>query len=415
MWNRVKKLDIPYMVLAVFMAVLLWFYVDLTVKPDTRVSIRGIEVEYLGENYLEQQGLMLAEGKPHTLSLTLTGPRSVVSQLNRGNITVSVDLLTQVREAGRQKLDYTITFPSSINLSSVKISRSVNSIEAEIVRYSTKTIRVETRFSGSVAPGYLGGEEDFTVSPKEITIHGEDQLVKSVSHAVVELNEMSLSTSWEGDMTVMLVGNNGQLMDANSLELSSPIVHGVFPVQCYKDVPLKVDLVPGGGVRVEDVNSLKLSPSTIRVIGTEEKLEELDSISLGEIHLADVVTTLEETRSIQLPRGVTHADNTTEAVVSFSLSSSLSTKTVETENIVLKKIPEGRTAQLTQKSVKVDIRGPRESMKLLRPEYVTVEADLSGVTEDQAGEEISLPAKVTVKGMSDVGVMGSYTVAVVLE
>lgn len=415
MWNKMKKLNIPTMLLAVTLAVLLWFYVDFTVKPDTRVAVRGIEVEFTGEDRLEQRDLMLADHKPHTISLTLTGPRSVVSQINRNNTSIKVDVLSQVHEAGRQKLEYTISFPSSVNMGSVKVSRSANSIEAEVVKQSTRTIRVEPLFSGSVAPGYLGGQEDFAVFPGEITIRGEDETVKRVSHAVVELDEAGLMDTWEGELPVMLVDSEGQLISEHNLELSETAVQGVFPVRHYKDVPLGVTFLSGGGATKEDVTDLKLSPSSVRVIGTEEALAKLDELTLTEIDLGSVITTYDETLEIKLPKGVIFAsDDENTAHLSFGLSDALSTHSIETTNISLRHTPKNRTAQVVEKSIKVDVRGRKESLKLLRSEYVKVEADLSSITPDMTGE-VTLPAKVKVQGMADVGVMGSYSVTVQLN
>lgn len=413
MWNKLKRVNLPYLILSVCLAILLWAYVDVTVKPDTRISIHAIEVNMVGEDKLEEQGLMIADSKPHTITLTIVGPRSVVSQLNRSNVTVSVDLASQVTSAGRKQLEYSIRFPSTVNLSNIKISRSASSIEAEIVKYSTKTIRIETKFSGSVAKDYLCDEDDFAVSPSELTIHGEESLVQSVSHAVVELDAADLDSTWTGELPVVLVGMDGSEIDPKDLELSAETVQGVFPVRHYKDVPLTVELISGGGATKEDVTNWKLTPSTIRVIGTEEKLEKLDSLSLGEIHLEDVITSFEEEFEIVLPSGVTHADDQTKATLSFELSSKLETQTITTDKILLNHVPEGYTAELDEPTLSVDIRGEKDSMKLLRPEYVTVEADLSGVEAKTGG--ITVPATVKVKGMSDVGVMGEYSLTLYLD
>lgn len=413
MLNKMKKVNLPYLILAVFIAALLWFYVDVTVKPDTKVTIHNLEVVFSGEEELNSKGLMLSERMPSTLTLTLTGNRAVVSQLNRSNITVKVDLPSQVREAGRQKLEYTISYPSSVNMNNVKVTRSVSSIEAVVVKHSMKTIRVERAFSGSVAPSYFNNDE-FRAYPREITIQGEDSLVHIVDHAKVELTETDLDHTWEGELPILLYTADGEVLDSTELQLSQTTAHCIFPVSYYKDVRLTVDLLSGGGATKDDVEDLTLSPSVIRVSGTQDMLDDLTSISLGEIDLGQVVTGYDETMAIQLPTGISMADEESEVRLTFRLKDTITTKKVVAKNIQLKNVPSGRTVVLPEEGVTVEIRGPRDSMKLLREEYVSIVADLSSVPEGTYGE-VSVPAQVKIKGMADVGVMGSYTVNVQLN
>lgn len=414
MLNRMKKVSIPRLILAVFIASLLWFYVDVTVKPDTKVTIHGLEVSFRGEEALNEKGLMLSEQMPATVSLTLTGNRAVVSQLNRNNISIEVNLDAQVQEAGRQKLEYTITYPSSVNMSNVKVTRSVSSIEAVVVKHSMKTIRVEDKFSGSIAKNYFHNEDDFRLYPREITIQGEDSLVRVVDHAEVELTEMNLDHTWEGDLPVKLYTIDGEVLNSAELGVSTSTIHCIFPVSYYKDVHLTVDLVSGGGATKEDVQDLTLTPNVIRVFGTEEVLDNLHNVGLGTVNLGEVVTSFEDTMPIVLPKGVTSADEKTEATLFFRMKNTLSTKKLAVKTIQLNHVPSNRMANVLDESVEVEIRGPTESIKLLRDEYVSLTVDLSDVSSETHGS-VELPAQVKVKGMSDVGAMGTYTVSVQLD
>lgn len=414
MWNKVKKVNLPYLVLSVFMAALLWFYVDVTVKPDTRVVLRNLEVVFQGEEELMKEGLMVSDHLPRTVTLTVTGSRTLVSQLNRSNVTIEADLASQVHSAGRTELDYVIRFPNGVSLSNVKVKRSVATVEAEIVKHSVKTIRVEAMFTGQVADGYLGSGEDFFVAPSEITIQGEDSLVRMVDHAVAELSEKNLSSTWEGFLPVKLVTAQGEEINSTELEVSTQEVRGTFPISCYKDVRLTVELLPGGGADAGYVTDFVLTPSMIRVCGTEEELKGLNTIVLGQIDLGRVVTSYKDTFEIQLPAGVTSKEDRKEAQVSFSVSEDLTTKVVTVSDIGVKNVPKGCTAQVAHESIEVEIRGPKESMKLLRKEYVEVVADLSEVPAGTVGR-VEVPAIISVRGMSDVAAMGSYVIAVDLS
>lgn len=120
MWDKVKNSKGFYIALSIICAVICWFYVDLTVEPDIYVKVRNIPVSYEGLDELERKGLMIENGKDATVTLKLSGQRSVISQLNRNNVTVVVDAASQVTSPGEQSLEYTVSFPNTVVGGSVK-------------------------------------------------------------------------------------------------------------------------------------------------------------------------------------------------------------------------------------------------------------------------------------------------------
>ncbi|MCD7843370.1 MAG: hypothetical protein LUG17_01940, partial [Clostridiales bacterium] len=221
MLNKLRHINLPYVLLAIVCAILCWLYVDVTVEPDTRVTIRNIPVTFVGEEALQEEGLMITDGQDATVSLTLVGTRAVVSQLKRTNITITVDLTTQVTGAGTQSLNYTVSYPNTINLSSVKIrSRSVSSVEVTVVQMGNKTVSVAGSFTGSVAEGYLYDSNAFSFDVTEVTVTGEKSQVEQVDHAIATLTEQNLSETWNGTLALTLVDADGNEVDQEGLTLS---------------------------------------------------------------------------------------------------------------------------------------------------------------------------------------------------
>lgn len=414
MWNKIKSINGFYVLISIFCAILVWIYVDVTVEPDAKVSIRNIPVTFLGEEELAEEGLMLTDGKDATVTLTVVGTRAVVSQLNRTNITITVDLLTQVTEAGAQALDYDISYSSSVSPGSVKVrSRSVNSIEVNVVKMSTKTIGIVGGFSGSVAEGYLYDTKKFTFNTTEITIVGEKALVDQVDHAAAILSEKNLSSTWRGNLELVLMDDQGNEIPKDGLTLSQDEVEAVFPVSRVKEIALDVTIEDGGGATADDV-TYTISPPSIRVSGTEEDLEGLETFNVGTIDLSQVITSEKVNFPLELPEGISNVSGTAFAVVNLSINSSLTTTKLTTEDIRLVNIPEDISAALVTESLEVRIRGDRDTMKLLVKDDVYAEVDLSDITSDTTGT-LALPAEVKVKGMSDVGAIGEYEVTVDLN
>lgn len=410
MWNKIKDSKGLYIVISIVAAVLLWMYVDLTVRPDVHQTIHNIPVTFYREEMLEERGLMIANSGDTTISLTLTGDRSAISRLNRENITIQVDTASQITEAGEVELDYTVVFPNNVNTSSVKVrSRSVNRINVTVYKTARKTIALRGQFTGSVARGYMYDTDGFRFGIDQITIQGEETLVESVDHAQVELDRQGLTDTWIGSLPVTLVDAEGNVIESDALSLSDEEVEVTFPIYAVKEVPLTVVLRPGGGATAEDAECT-VSPSSITVSGTKELLDSLDEINLGTIDLSDVITSEKFSFDVNLEKGLENVSDVTTATATVTISSDLVTKKFNVSNITLNNTPENVTAELTTKSLEVRVRGGKESMDLLVASDLSVQADLS---EAEPGSgTCTVPAVVKIKGFSDVGIIGSYEVTV---
>jgi hypothetical protein len=150
MWNKIKGKKGTYIVLSLLISMILWLYVDTTVEPEAQVTLRNIPVTFSGVEELEEEGLMMTEGEDATVTLRLIGARSTVSQINKSNLRINVDLPSQVTEAGTQMLDYTISWPNNISSGSVKVDRTVNAISVTVVKTVRKTVGIQGIFNGSV-------------------------------------------------------------------------------------------------------------------------------------------------------------------------------------------------------------------------------------------------------------------------
>ncbi len=414
MWNKIKDSKGLYIAISVFCAVILWMYVDNVVKPDVQITIHNKHVTLVGEDELEAENLMIADEEDLTVTLTFTGSRSVISQINRNNITVQVDVASQISEAGEAELEYTVILPSNISANSVKIkSRTPETITVTVLKTASKTIDVEGEFTGSVAEGYLSDSNSFQFSVDQITIEGEATLVDSVDHAVVTLNENNLTDTWTGTLAITLVDEDGEAVSSESITLSEEEVDVTFLVSAIKEVPLVVELQEGGGA-TEDNVTCTISPETITVAGTKEVLDGLTEISLGTIDLSQVITSVQETFTIVMPDGVTNLSDETSASVLVKINDDLTTERIEITDIELENVPEGYTATVTSESVTVRIRGAEDSMALVVEDDISIVADLSQLEEVAAGT-YTVEATVEIQGFSDVGVIGTYTVTVELS
>lgn len=408
MWNKIKDSKGFYIAISIIFAIACWFYVDITVEPDIQISVRNIPVAFEGLDALRSRGLMISDSNDFTISLKLSGQRSVLSQLNKSNVTVTVDASSQITVPGAQDLDYTVSFPNTISNGSVKIrSKSVETIDVNVIRISSKTVSVSGAFTGSVAEGCM--EDGFRLEYNDVTVSGDKSVIKRIDHAVVTLEKSGLSETWEGTLPVTLVDQNGKTIDSEELSLSSSEMDVTLVVRKIKEIPLTITIKDGGGATEADA-TWEVTPKRIVISGPDEELAELTEWNIGTVDLAQVITSANLVMDISLPQNLTCESGEKTAKVSVTLPKLSTTKQV-TDNIKMTHYPTNKTVSLVTKTLEVRCRGTKKALDLLEGSDIEVNVDLSQLKADASGT-CRVPAEVTIPGFSELGAVGTYEVSV---
>lgn len=408
MWNKLTNSKVFYMIVAIFCSIALWLYIDIVEAPKSTTTIYSIPVTFLGEDDLADDGLMITSGKDTTVNLRLEGPRSAISQVDRNNIIITVQANTQIDTEGHYSLRYEIDFPSAVSSQLRILSRSVSSIDVDVVQMMSKTVEIEGKFVGTVVEGARVSDTDFEFDQKEVTVRGERSLVEQVDHAQVLLDIQDLSATWSGELPLTLVDANGNAVDMTNLTCDITEVYTIFPVQTVKEVPLTVSYTSGGGATSQNATT-SIDPETVTISGTPERLKEIDSIDLGTIDLSEIVTSEVLSLDIPVPDGVTIISGVTTAKVTVSMSG-LTTNVFQTSDIEVINVPDWvSNVELVTQALEVRLRGTTNSMSLVLDTDIYVIVDLADLEEGSEGTR-TWPATVGVRGMSDVGAVGDYQV-----
>ena len=409
MWSKISNSKAAYMVLAIVCSIALWLYVDIVEAPKSTTTVSNIPVTFVGEDALEQEGLMIVDGSEITVSLKLEGPRSAISQVNRSNIKVTVQAASQITGEGHYTLYYDTSLPSAVSNNLTIIERSTTTIDVDVVKMTTKSVPIEGRFTGSVVEGARVSDTDFEFEQKTVKVSGESTQVDKIDHAQVVLDAENLSATWSGDLPIKLVDAEGNEVDKTGLNCDINTVYTIFPVQIVKEVPLTVDYTTGGGATEENATTM-IEPEKVTISGTPDQLKQIDSIDLGPIDLSKIVTSEVLHMDIPLPEGVSVISGSSTAKVTVSMSG-LTTRMVTTSDIELINAPSGTNVSLITQSLDVRIRGAAATMDLVQDGDVYVIVDLAELGDTTQGSRTML-AKVGVRGFADVGAVGDYQVVV---
>lgn len=400
------------LLLSVALATGLWLYVITTVSPDYRMTIPDVPVVFEGESWLlENRNLMITDGMSATVDLEVSGNRSDLSKLNSSNVILKIDL-TKVYEAGTANLTYTISTPADVPSGAVTVeNRNPASIKLTVEKRLTKEIPVNVAFTGAVPDNFMADTENVVLDYPMINIQGPASVVEQITQARVDIDLEDRTESLSETYRFALCDEAGNPVAVEQITTDVAEVHLDVKIQRYKEIPLRLNLIYGGGA-TRGYTRYEIKPSSIRVSGSDAVLEDLTEIVLGTVNLAEQTEDTQVTYAINLPEGVTNLTGITEATADIRFVG-LSSKKLTIENITVTNVPAGLHAELVNEVIEVTLRGPVARIEQIKPEDVVVTVDLTG---KEAGTT-TVKATITVRGDSEglIGAVGSYTVTVTLK
>ena len=398
-----------YVLLSILIATAFWMSVRAGEDPEMENRVRGISVVMTGERVLENQGLMVDAVSHDAVALTWRGSWKEIGQLNKDDVSVSLDV-SRISEPGTYELDYTPNYPPTVATSAISLQGGdPEKITVTVSKIYSDTFDIQPVLKGSVASGYQAGE--FIVEPETVLISGTREKVDSIQQVQVVLEQKELKTSFSGELPLRLLDAAGKEIDPTGLRFSAESAFAVLPVVVVKEVPLRVDIVEGGGA-TEDNIKLEISPETITVSGSEADMLHLNELTVGTVDLAQVLDSMTEVFPIYLPTELTNVSGITDANVAISVSG-LTTRAYEVKNIELTNVPKGYSAVPTTRVSTIVLRGTQRELEKISADQIKIVADLDNLSS--ATGSYNVPVKVYLYTDGNAGVIGQNNIVVNLS
>ena len=397
-----------YIALSLLIAVVFWLYVDDVQGSAITETYYRVPIEFIGaEDTLPSRGLMLSEGEDITIDLKLSGPRILISGLDKDDIRIQVNL-SNISAVGTYTLNYQLLYPDDVD--STKITRdwaSRTMVTVEVVELYTKMIPVEVSATGEVAEDYIYMAERLVLDPATLTVSGREEDVDQVASARINLDLTGVSSSISRKFDYDLLDADGNVVEVEGIRISDNQVQVDAPIYLIKTLDLTVKFKESPGSMLEDVE-WKLEQNTIEVAGDAASLENKEDILLGEIDLSSLLSDTEMVLDISLPAGTVNISGFTTTTLTISFSDDLATKALSVSNISAVGLSEGQSFDRLTNSVEVVLRGPEDILDQVTAEDVRIVVDLEEYTSNGT---YSVPAQVLVDGYDNVGAVGSCSVA----
>ena len=375
-------------------AIIIWLIIMNINDPVVTRIIYDVPVNVVNTSYIESIGLSykISDGYD-TVAVTVRGNRSLVESLTSSRFNVTADL-TQIisLETDPVMVPLTVYCPS---ISSENLTASPRNINIDIEEMVSKEFVINATASGTTpANGFEVGE--MTVEPETVTIRGPGTLIDKIERVNAIVDVTGIRTDKDMEPVIRITDKNGeQITDTQMSYLSMNVteeemtVHvTVYAVRSGVSLKVETSGEPASGYTV---GNIAVTPSTLSVVGSRAVLDMLEqngntitiTADSGLVDVTDKVSDVSVKIDIRqiLPEGLSLASQiSTTAVVSVQiLPANSRSVTVETRNIDISGLTDGRSCVFESSSLEIKIQGSPEILDGLSASDLRASVDLSGL------------------------------------
>ena len=401
-FSRNKVLQV---IASILVAVAIWVYVDVEKAPERTKTIRDIPVEFSGESTtLADKNLMLLSGYDTTVDLTIKGTKRELVKINKDNVRL-VASTSSIDSVGVHTLRWDVVYPDGVQSSALSVDwASKYKVTVTVGELYTKEVPVNCVVTGTVADGYFTGET--VLDPTTLVLRGQRDDLLNVAYAKLTVDISDATRSVIQTESVQLYDNDDNPVDNSNIRTNASLIQAKVPVLTTKEVSLAVELSGVPGSAGQSIKTT-ITPSSVRLIGEADVLENINEIVLATLYIEDLEIWQQNSYVVTAPDGTWLANSNEVATVEITMEG-IEEKTVTVDTFSYTNVPSGLYAEVLD-ALDVRLWGLSEELAELEADAITATADLSSVTETGS---FRVPVTVTVSGYRDVAVKGSYEVTV---
>ena len=403
--SGVSRNKVLQVIASILVAVAIWVYVDVEKAPERTKTIRDIPVEFSGESTtLADKNLMLLSGYDTTVDLTIKGTKRELVKINKDNVRL-VASTSSIDSVGVHTLRWDVVYPDGVQSSALSVDwASKYKVTVTVGELYTKEVPVNCVVTGTVADGYFTGET--VLDPTTLVLRGQRDDLLNVAYAKLTVDIRDATRSVIQTESVQLYDNDDNPVDNSNIRTNASLIQAKVPVLTTKEVSLAVELSGVPGSAGQSIKTT-ITPSSVRLIGEADVLENIDEIVLATLYIEDLDIWQQNSYVVTAPDGTWLANSNEVATVEITMEG-IEEKTVTVDTFSYTNVPSGLYAEVMD-TLDVRLWGLSEELAELKADAITATVDLSSVTETGS---CRVPVTVTVSGYRDVAVKGSYEVTV---
>lgn len=388
---------------AVF-AVILWTVIVNIYDPNTSYTFSNITVQLVNTQSLTEKNYTFEVVDGGKISVTVSGPKSVVTDLKTSDIAATADLSKVTAFTDYVDIQVQVVKDGQV-LNNVEAVPRTSALKLSIENRDTNTYAVNVNTTGTPANGYAVAST--TTSPTYIKVTGPTSLVEGVASVGVNVDVSGAEGTVNTQSDINMYDSDGNIIANEELEMSSETADVIVEMARTKTVPV---VVKTSGTPSQDcvVTGTSLSQTSVVISGQQEALSKIDNITIPSSAVSVDGLSEDKTYTFKLtdyvPSGVKIvSDSRLQVTVKISKAS---TKTVHisSDEIKINNVSSGYNAVIEGTGIDVIISGTGTMLENISATDITCNVNAAGLSAGTHSVDVSVsvPDGCSVSGSSSV-------------
>lgn len=388
---------------AVF-AVILWTVIVNIYDPNTSYTFSNITVQLVNTQSFTEKNYTFEVVDGGKISVTVSGPKSVVTDLKTSDIAATADLSKVTAFTDYVDIQVQVVKDGQV-LNNVEAVPRTSALKLSIENRDTNTYAVNVNTTGTPANGYAVAST--TTSPTYIKVTGPTSLVEGVASVGVNVDVSGAKGTVNTQSDINMYDSDGNIITNEELEMSSETADVIVEMARTKTVPV---VVKTSGTPSQDcvVTGTSLSQTSVVISGQQEALSKIDNITIPSSAVSVDGLSEDKTYTFKLtdyvPSGVKIvSDSRLQVTVKISKAS---TKTVHisSDAIKIENVSSGYNAVIEGTGIDVIISGTGTILDNVSATDITCNVNAAGLSAGTHSVDVSVsvPDGCSVSGNSSV-------------
>jgi len=388
-------------ILSIICAIIMWAVIVNIYDPNTSVTIVGVTVTVLNAESLTDKDYTFEVVDGSKISVYISGPRSIVSDIKATDIIATADLSKVTAFSDYVDIDVKIS-KDGVSTSSLEVTPKTTAIKLSIENRVSKTFNIQVETVGTPDGGYI--VSDSRISPTTVKLTGSASAINNVSIVKASYDVSGASMDINDTAPLKLYDEAGNVIYDTKIEMGKTTVDFKATLLPSKTIPVKFK-TQGEVATGYKLTGIDYSIAEVVVTGTEENLKKIDSveISAGAIDITNLSANKDFIINIKnyLPAYITLvSDNEITASAKVSALKEKEFTISLDSGIALLNLPDGYSASYENvKEISIIVTGTENVLNSINLAGLKPTIDTSGLIlgKNSAVLSVTLPTGATLK------------------
>jgi len=264
-------------ILSIICAIIMWAVIVNIYDPNTSVTIVGVTVTVLNAESLTDKDYTFEVVDGSKISVYISGPRSIVSDIKATDIIATADLSKVTAFSDYVDIDVKIS-KDGVSTSSLEVTPKTTAIKLSIENRVSKTFNIQVETVGTPDGGYI--VSDSRISPTTVKLTGSASAINNVSIVKASYDVSGASMDINDTAPLKLYDEAGNVIYDTKIEMGKTAVDFKATLLPTKTIPIKFKS-QGDVAAGYKLTGIDYSSAEIVVMGTEENLKKIDSVEIS--------------------------------------------------------------------------------------------------------------------------------------